>query len=114
MHTIHQPMMAVGYPAPMRASTLGFGGSVGLAGLGLAALGGGMFGQLARLALPVGGAYLGYTHGADLLRQVGPAQTAVGWLARSPIGAYLGHDPFRPVGGALGALAGFGLGRMFF
>ena len=132
MHT-YQPRMAYGhhgqmYREPMygrpdygrnahyaqRMEPRGFDfGGIGLAGLGMAALGSGLLGPLSRVALPLGGGYLGYTQGADILRNTGIGQAAVGWLSRTPVGGFLGADPFRPVGGALGALAGYSLSRMF-
>ena len=101
------------YAHPMEPRGFDFGG-IGLAGLGMAALSSGLLGPIARVALPVGGGYLGYTQGADILRNTGVGQAAVGWLSQTPLGGFLGADPFRPVGGALGALAGYSLSRMFF
>ena len=64
-------------------------------------------------AMPLGGAFLGWTRGDDLLRRVPLAQSVVGWLSNSRVGGALGHDPYKPVGGALGALAGVALGSLF-
>lgn len=64
-------------------------------------------------AVPLGGAFLGWTRGDDLLRRNPYGQSAVGWLSNSPVGSLLGHDPYKPVGGALGALAGVALGSLF-
>ncbi|MCW2949966.1 MAG: hypothetical protein JWN41_979, partial [Thermoleophilia bacterium] len=92
--------------------TLGLGAMAGLAGAGLLGLGGGLSPVL-RWAAPIGGAYLGWTRGADLLRSTGAGQAVVGWLSQSPVGSVLGRDPYKPVGGALGALAGLALGSLF-
>ena len=89
-------------------------GAIGLGALGLGAMGGGALGTIGRIALPIGGGYLGYTTGADWLRRTSIGQTAVGWLSQSPVGRFLGADPYRPVGGALGALAGWALGGALF
>lgn len=64
-------------------------------------------------AAPIGGAYLGWTRGDDLLRRNPLAQSVVGWLGNSPVGGFLGRDPYKPVGGVLGALAGVALGSLF-
>ena len=89
------------------------GRMVGMAGLGAAGLGAASLlpSPLVRVAAPAGGALLGWSKGADLLRSSSLGRTAVGHVAASPLGRYLGADPFKPVGGALGALAGLALGR---
>ena len=104
--------------APYNPTSARIGGLVelaGLAGLSLSGLSGGSGGlsSLFRVAAPLGGAYFGYTRGADFLRSTGIGQSVVGWLGNSPVGSFFGADPYRPVGGALGALAGFSLGRLF-
>ena len=105
-------------PSGFQLPDLGsLGGLAGIAGLGLSAFGGGLGGGLSsllRLAAPVGGAYLGWNYGADVLRSTSVGQSAVGWLSSSPLGGFLGRDPYRPVGGALGALAGYALSRIVF
>lgn len=98
------PRAFPGFPAVAVAGLAG--------GLGLTAFGGGSLAPLLRLAAPLGGGYLGWTRGADILRTTGVGQSVVGWLANSPVGGLLGPDPYKPVGGALGALTGYALGNI--
>lgn len=109
--SLRPTMNAFALPSP--------GALAGIAGLGALALGGGssngsVFGSLARLALPAAGGYFGWTSGADFLRSTNIGQQAVGWISSTPVGGLLGADPYRPVGGALGALAGYLASRALF
>src|SRR3712207_5135255 len=90
------PLPAVPYAARPRTATLGLHGFV----------------PALRWIAPIGGAWLGWTRGDDLLRGTRVGGTLAGWVARSPLGGMFA-DPYKPVGGALGALAGYALGNWF-
>lgn len=108
---IYASSRADAWHAPRPAATMpGWGTTAGWAGLGLLGLAAG--GPLLQWGAPIGGAWLGWTRGSELLRSTGIGQSMVGWLSTTPIGGMLGRDPYKPVGGALGALAGFALGNL--